>query len=217
MKLEDATKIADEIVRICVPACQREQGDPSAACVVGGGIRRGKPDIHDIEIVAMPILKAPTPTFGSRVIHKTYLDAAIWQMVEGGMLKGKIKDGPRMKQYDVNLEYFGLSQTPEPFRVEFYLCIPPSQWGVLYTIRTGPNSMDNAFSKWMVTERRNGGALPNGYICKDNCIGKRVLAEYKEDERDGIIPMPKEEDFFEFCGLPWIEPSKRLAKWGSMR
>ena len=228
MKYHQAKIIADTILGKCAPACKLgfpdvgDRGgsidDPIAVavdlkpyCVVGGGIRRGKADCHDIEIVAMPVQKAPPLVFGQKEIYKTYFDKAIADMLEEGILLRKIKAGNRMKQYDVNLKYFGLPVSVDPFNVEFYLCIPPSQWGVLYTIRTGPSD----FSHWMVTERRKGGALPDGYICKDNVIGKRVHVEgEKEDERDGEIPMPTEADFFQFCGLDWIEPSKREARWG---
>ncbi len=228
MKYRQANIIADTILGKCAPTCKlgMRMGElwelpyPNTKenlvsmrplCLVGGGIRREKADCHDIEIVAMPIQKAPTPVFGQKEIFKTYFDKAIADMLEEGILLRKIKAGDRMKQYDVNLDYFGFEPTAEPFRVEFYLCIPPSQWGVLYTIRTGPSE----FSHWMVTERRKGGALPDGFICKDNVIGKRVHIESaKEDERDGEIPMPTEADFFQFCGLDWIEPSKREARWG---
>lgn len=229
MKYHQVKIIAETILGKCAPACKLgfpdggeavgSIDDPIAVaidlkpyCVVGGGIRRGKADCHDIEIVAMPVQKAPPPVFGQKEIFKTYFDKAIADMLEDGILLRKVKGGDRMKQYDVNLEYFGIAPTAEPFRVEFYLCLPPSQWGVLYTIRTGPSD----FSHWMVTERRKGGALPDGFICKDNVIGKRVHVESaKEDERDGEIPMPTEADFFQFCGLDWIEPSKREARWGS--
>ena len=210
MKYHSAKIIADTILGKCAPACKLSP-DMKPLCVIGGGIRRGKADCHDIEIVAMPVLKAPTPVFGQKEIHKTYFDKAIADMLEEGILSQKVKGGDRMKQYDVNLAYFGMEPTDGPFRVEFYLCIPPSQWGVLYTIRTGPSE----FSRWMVTERRKGGALPDGYICKDNVIGKRIEVVGGEDWREGDIPMPTEEDFFQFCGLDWIEPSRREPRWGA--
>ena len=228
MKYHQAKIIAETILGKCAPACKTgfpDGGEPvggmdqpiAAAvdlkpyCMIGGGIRRGKADCHDIEIVAMPVQKAPPPVFGQKEIFKTYFDKAIADMLDEGILLRKVKAGDRMKQYNVNLKYFGLPVSVDPFNVEFYLCLPPSQWGVLYTIRTGPSE----FSHWMVTERRKGGALPDGFICKDNVIGKRIEVVGGEDWREGDIPMPTEEDFFQFCGLDWIEPSRREPRWGA--
>lgn len=202
MKHADALYIAETIIENIKPMCE------PGFCVVGGSVRRGKADVHDIEIIAKPILRAPRAEFGAKVIHKTLLDQALYVM-NGNQIRF-VKGKDKLKQYKVNLEAFELAPTAEPFYVEFWLCTPPSEWGVHYTIRTGPS----AFSKWMVTEKSHCGALPDGYICRDNVIGRRIVEDLKEDRRDGVIAMPTEEDFFDFCGLKWIAPAKREARWG---
>jgi DNA polymerase/3'-5' exonuclease PolX len=203
MNYSVALQIANDIIQCIEPTCE------PGFCVVGGGLRRKKTDVHDIEIVAKPIMRSPRPEFGAKVLHKTLLDQALYELQIGGLLT-RIKGADKMKQYKINLSEFGLAPTAEPFLVEFWLCTPPSEWGVHYTIRTGPSE----FSKWMVTEKRKGGALPDGYICEDNAIGHRIAEYGSKDRRNGMIAMPTEKDFFEFCGLKWIEPSKREARWG---
>jgi len=204
MKHADALYIAETIIEKIKPMCE------PGFCVVGGSVRRGKEEVHDIEIVAKPILKAPRAEFGTKVIHKTLLDQVLYEMDKGDDLIRFVKGKDKLKQYSVSLGAFDLPLTSAPFMVEFWLCTPPSEWGVHYTIRTGPKD----FGKWMVTEKSHGGALPDGYICRDNVIGHRITEDGKEDRREGAIPMPTEKDFFEFCGLKWIEPAKREARWG---
>jgi hypothetical protein len=64
----------------------------------------------------------------------------------------------------------------------------------------------------MVTRKSKGGALPNEYIVADGAVGNRVRAD-KGDGRQGVLPMPEEIDFFKLCGLEWVEPSQRVARW----
>ena len=55
-----------------------------------------------------------------------------------------------------------------------------------------------------------GGGIRRG---KADCHDIEVVGG--EDWREGDIPMPTEEDFFQFCGLDWIEPSRREPRWGA--
>jgi len=53
---------------------------------------------------------------------------------------------------------------------------------------------------------------PDEYIVADGAVGQRVRGD-KGDGRQGVIPMPEEIDFFRLCGMEWIEPSERVARW----
>jgi hypothetical protein len=64
----------------------------------------------------------------------------------------------------------------------------------------------------MVTRKSRGGALPDEYIVADGAVGQRVRTD-KGEIRQGIISMPEEIDFFSLCGMDWIEPSQRIARW----
>jgi hypothetical protein len=109
------------------------------------------------------------------------------------------KSGDRYKQ--LWLKYAGIA-------VDLFLVLPPAQWGVQAVIRTGPAE----FSHWMVTKKSKGGALPDGYIVEDGVVGKRVFS-LKGEVRGNAISMPEEIDFLNFCGLGWIEPKDRVARW----
>ena len=77
-------------------------------------------------------------------------------------------------------------------------------------IRTGPNKPENNFSQWMVTPKYKGGALPDGLKVDSGAVWK-----VQSDMRLELHPllMPEERDFFELCGMDYIEPANRIAQW----
>ena len=92
MKHENALVVATWLVNELRESCDRIE--------IAGSIRRGKPDVKDIEIVAIPILKHPRPEFGQKVIHKTLLDEKLWRLEEiDGLLK-RVKGGDKFKQFE---------------------------------------------------------------------------------------------------------------------
>jgi len=78
---------------------------------------------------------------------------------------------------------------------DLFLQPDPATWGVNFALRTG--SAD--FSKWLVTWRNNGGALPNQMYVRDARLW----------ELGRVIETAEERDFFEAIGLKWIEPEDR--------
>lgn len=71
----------------------------------------------------------------------------------------------------------------------------PDCWGVIFALRTGCAE----FSHRLVTPKNKGGLLPSCFRVKDG----RVWAG------DVVQETPEEKDFFELCGLGWIDPEKR--------
>ena len=211
MKHQDALYVARWLVEQLRGGCERVE--------IAGSVRRGKAEVKDIEIVAVPIQKAPRPEFGQKVIHKTPVDKILFDLVEiDGMLKPKM-GGEKFRKFEIRrLAEFGLDEPVNPFYLDLFLCTPPSQWGVEFMIRTGPSD----FSQWMVTQRSKGGALPDGYFVRHNVVwveGTEVPSKAGEAIKmmteGNHIEMAEEEDWFRFCGLEWIEPGKRVARWGA--
>jgi DNA polymerase/3'-5' exonuclease PolX len=210
-----ALKIAGDLHAAIENDCEDDigtDGEGHKVCIAGG-LRRMKPDVHDIEIVAKPILKPPTPEFG-KPFYSTRLARTLAGLEEQGKLRF-IKGQEKLKQYAINAREFGVAQPLNEFTVEFYLVTPPAEFGVDLLIRTGPGSEDNNFSKWVVTPRAQGGALPDGY----RVSGAAVWREDQLDEKrkplkgENPLPMPTEGDFFKFLGLKYIEPHLRRANW----
>ena len=206
MKHDVAWKVAEALVEHLRPACVRIE--------IKGSLARLKPEARDIEILAVPDLtpvkRAPLK-FGEPIprLYDTELDKLLDEMEKDDAINLEM-NGPRFKK--LYLKYAGI-------KVDLFLNIAPSHWGVQSVIRTGPED----FSHWVVCNRPRG-PLSEGYFVKHQVVW--VASEIKKHEvpenADKAIPlltdtnhlsMPEEIDFLNFLGLGWIEPKDRIAKW----
>ena len=200
----DALIVAEWLVDYLLPGCERIE--------IAGSIRRRKPHVKDIEIMAVPILKPPRPEFG-KPVDLTPLDRILRQLVETDGMLMPVKNGPKYKQFEIRrLAEFGIAELLNPFKLDLFLVTPPSQWGVAMVIRTGPD----LFSHKVVTQRSRGGALPDGHFVRHNVVwldGTEVPSKPEEAARvmdaSNSLEMPEEIDFFTFCKLPWMDPNRR--------
>lgn len=203
MNHADALIIANDWLGRIADSCEQS--------MIVGSVRRKKHDSHDVELMGKPILKSPTPVFGTLHTFATPLDKLLFETEQTGLIK-KIKAGPKMKQFALRLEPYGLQSLNE-FKLELYLITPPAQWGVGVVIRTGPASDEDHFSKWCVTNCSFGGALPDGYKVKHLAVWTVDQLDAKGEPKRGEVPlqMPRETDFLDFLGIGWIEPQYRHA------
>ena len=195
MFYENALEIAKHYVDLFRPGCIRIE--------IKGSISRLKAEPKDIEILAIPDLTPPLSSkidFGKPIPiqYKTQLDKLVGEMCEAGVCSLRAS-GEKYKK---------IWLLRELIQIDLFLVTPPAEWGVQSVIRTGPSD----FSHWMVTRKSRGGALPDEYIVEGGAVGQRVRGD-KGDGRQGVIPMPEEIDFFKLCGMEWIEPSQRMARW----
>jgi len=178
LPLERARAIARRYLGLLAPACRRIE--------IAGSIRRGKSVVGDIEMVAMPEMRAVRDLFGNVADEYSLLDEAIGEYLlqDGARL---LKNGARYKQIAL----------PEGVNLDLFIVLPPAQWGVIFTLRTGPGD----FSRWVVTPRKQGGALPSNCRVKNGAVwcGREMVA------------MPEEEDFLRFLGLSGLAPEARKA------
>jgi len=195
MQHELALDVAKKLVEIFQPACERIE--------IKGSLARLKPDVKDIELLIIPDLSPlppPRAEFGKPEpkIYKTRLDQLIGKMVEDRMIDLE-KDGDRLKKIQVR----------EPWiAVDMFIVLPPATWGVLSVIRTGPHD----FSHWIVTRKKHGGALPNGFRVQSGAVWKGEK-EVKDLSGETPIGFHTEIDFLNFLGLGWVEPKDRVAHW----
>lgn len=191
----EALKVAERLLELFQPVCERIE--------IKGSLARLNPDVKDIDLLIVPDLTQlplPRAEFGKPVptIYKTKLDQLLGQMVDDGLIQFE-KNGDRLKRFRVR----------EPFiSVELYAVLAPETWGVKSVIRTGPKD----FSHWVVTRRRIGGALPDGYRVQNGAVWKGVK-EVKDLTGETPIGFESEKDFLNFLGLGWVEPQDRVAKW----
>lgn len=187
MIYELAYKLARSLADDLAPACERIE--------IAGGLRRRKPDVHDLELVAIPkSFPLVRNLLGEVTEDYCPLDDYLADLVELGKLAPGDKNGRRFKQFKV---------LPSGIFLDLFIVLPPAQWGVIKAIRTGPAH----YSHWLVTRKDRGGALPNHLRVKDGAI--RPLYD------DLVIETPTEESFFEVLGIPMPDPVNRVPAWSS--
>jgi DNA polymerase/3'-5' exonuclease PolX len=165
MELKRAREIAEKLVEKLAPYCERIE--------IAGSIRREKAEVKDIEIVAIP---------------KDELDFILPSLLPEARF---IKNGARYKQILLSAARSGY----EEINLDLFLVRPPAQWGVIFTLRTGPAR----FSKSIVTRRREGGLLPSDCQVANGQIWRNGKS----------IPMPEEEDFLRLTGMAGKGPKER--------
>lgn len=182
MEHAKALAIAKKRIQDFVPYCERSE--------IAGSLRRGAANVGDIEIVIVPI--PSRDLFGDPAQEVCSLDLAVHAMLENGHLGMMLKNGPRYKQFAL----------PQGIKLDLFIVRPPAQWGVIFTIRTGPAN----FSRWCVTQRNLGGALPS------HCRIRNGAVLCGSTENSTTISTPEEIDFLNFIGLGWLEPTSRQLK-----
>jgi DNA polymerase/3'-5' exonuclease PolX len=173
MSLKLAELMANDIVEILRPYCTRIE--------IAGSIRRKKPEVGDIEIVAKPKLIPSYDMFGTETEKISMLDDFDYSNI------GKVsKGGSKYKQIILKDSEVSL---------DLFIVTFPAQWGVQFMIRTGSAE----FSHKMVTAKQQGGYLPSNYKVRDGAVW----------DKEGIICMDDERDYFKLCGLEYVEPENR--------
>lgn len=214
MYIKDAERIGKFLLEKFAPVCEPDR------CVIAGGTRREKPSVHDLKIVCQPDMsKKPRAVFGvpASGMPKSLLDMVLIELEDDEYLFFK-QGQDRNRKYWINLSKFGLPESGA-FLLDLYMVRPPAQFGVQLVIRTGPNSAvlrDEQFSKWIVTQRSKGGALPDGYCVRLGAVWRVEQIRADTDKpRTGEEPlvMPTEESFLQFLEIE-AAPADRRAEWG---
>ncbi len=156
---------------------------------IAGDLRRGSQSVDAITLVVKPKTYLQQSMFSIAPQSHSILEAFHWPL-----LGQVIKNGPRRKQI----------RLPQGINLDLHIVSPPAQWGVILAINTGPAD----FSKWIVTRRDRGGALPSDYRVRGGAVR----------QGNELIEMPEEVQFLQFLGLGWIEPGDRYARFpGQMK
>ena len=178
-----ALEVAQEAITLLAPACTRLE--------IAGSIRRGRPEVGDIELVAVPRVHAEqADLFGEHTVEVDELHDLAAQLLLAGTLAHR-RDGRSRAAYGRRFKRL----TFRGVALDLFSVVEPSQWGVIFLLRTGPA----AFSKRLVTPRHFGGCLPLGFQVKDGAL------------RNGseLVPTPEEADVFRVLRAPWIAPEQR--------
>ena len=179
MKSRLPLPVADKLASRLVDGF-REYPDLFSRVEVAGSIRRGKPEVGDIEIVAQA---APNcrPESVRTVLERL--------SVHRGAPNKAGAAAPWGERY-----YRGLAEIAPGTEagVDLFVVLPPAEWGVIFAIRTGSAE----FSHAVVTRLHRWGL---------NSDQGRIL----QVETGETLPCGHESLFFRYARLPWIRPELR--------
>jgi DNA polymerase (family 10) len=183
LPLAEARHIAGQIYGQLDPSCER--------LAIAGSIRRGRADVGDIELVAIPrFIEEPASLWGD-TSQVSLLSQALARE-EAEQVLERLSGGER---------YVKLRHVRSGLQVDLFITTP-EQWGLILLIRTGPA----AYSQWLVTEaRRRGFHVAHG----------RLFHGAGHNRNDGFcdctqpIPTPTEESVYAALGLLFAPPERR--------
>lgn len=185
LSLREATRHAQSIIESFRPFCDRIE--------VAGSIRRGKPWVHDVEIVCIPksqrrertVVVQPADIFTAEVTKKVtdvIRDAGYIECLESWaktIVKGAKLGEAKYTQFI----------THEGVKVDMFTATPEN-WGYIFMIRTGSAEYSHAML---------GRANKFGMKGEDGMLTRHGQP----------IPVREEKDFFELVGLPFVAPHER--------
>lgn len=189
----EAYATALRLVRQLAPGCERIE--------IAGSLRRRKPQVRDIEIVAVARwANRPTGDIWSTEERYDALEELVAELLGMGALKARPVENHRANgtidvQYKLGPAFKALL-TGMDVPVDLFIVRPPASWGVIFGLRTGPGDWNTRLV--------------------DDCkaIGRRVTGGQVE-AWDGVssswqvVPTPEEADFFREVGQAWLEPPER--------
>ena len=180
--LNDARSIALGILWRLSPSTERIE--------IAGSIRRGRADVGDIELVAVPRVETePDGLFDFADANR--LTERVDALIADGLLANHPTDPKRGDRYSKLIE------PTSGLQLDLFSATV-STFGLIYLIRTGPADYSHRF----VTDLRrrdlhvSGGALHRGslgcgaYVCE-------------------VIPTPEETDVYGAAGWPFVRPEDR--------
>lgn len=194
-----AVSLAWELIALLSPYCERIE--------VLGSIRRGRPSVGDIELLAVPkILPSMLhDMFGDAVSHVPaidMLDSALQDLLSEGTLQQRQprKWGPKYK-----------AALYQGFPLDLFIVTQPAQWGVLQLIRTG--SAD--FTHRLVTpdDRHafspDGRDLGQGWMPPFMFCKKGSLWRINGNATAEQVQTPEELHVFAAIGRASVDPDQR--------
>lgn len=180
MELNRARELAENIKQELAPLCHRIE--------VAGSIRRGKPDVHDIDIVCIPISQA------------------FYSML--GRL-GNVSGGPKIYKVEV----FGdegkiIISQGKPFCADIYIATEAT-WATMMLIRTGSAQHNIRLCKLAQSKGMKLHADGSGLEKVPNFTYESVLFCSPLAQIPELIPCPTETAIFEALGLPYKAAAER--------
>lgn len=177
MRLEFAKTIAEELVKQLAPHCERIQ--------IAGSIRREKPEVKDIEIVAIP-KPYDVGLFESGIASVVNR----WEKVKGELPCKYTQRIINPLDYGIKIVY--PDGSPAEIKLDLFFATPKN-WGLILGIRTG--SADYSHQVLAMGWSRKGYESSEGMLFHKTSRWERSI--------------PEEKDLFDLIGIPMPEPKDR--------
>jgi DNA polymerase/3'-5' exonuclease PolX len=179
MELQQAQEIAQRI---------RSQVERSASRVeIAGSIRRLKPNVKDVEIVA--IVHDYDTLYRELRHHGRFIKPSVPDIIDWSFKPGA-KYVRMLLHEGVKLDLFVAS---------------PDNWGPLYMMRTGgaTGPDGNSFN----------GFVPGMFARWKKLSGGGMMTGCMPTTKDGIqLACPEEQDFFNLLGMDFVPPEERIDR-----
>lgn len=159
-----------------------------AELIVGGSVRREKPDVKDVELIVMP-----KPTL------LPFLDGLVRDGAVSKALYGTGKQTTRWGTSYRGMVYAGV-------RFELFTCDADNR-GYQHWLRTGPGDA-NTYIMTTLSYRSAPFGAKDGYWWLGERIEKGGKREFVPDEH-AKLRIHEEHEMFTLLGLPFIEPKAR--------
>lgn len=170
------------LVDALAPACH--------SIAVAGSLRRNRPDVGDIEIVAVPRISSEQDGMFATA-DRNHLAEAVDRLIEERVLASHPTDPKRGERYSK------LLHRGSGLQVDLFSATADT-FGLIFLIRTGPAS----YSQRFVTDlRRRGLHVASGQLHR----GSLGCGSYACD----VLPTPTEEDVFLLADWPFVKPELR--------
>jgi DNA polymerase/3'-5' exonuclease PolX len=155
----DVLPVAQRVIKGIAPYCERVE--------IAGSLRRKRPFIGDIEIVALP--KRAVDLFGQPASLPTELDL----FLRGRLTKDLVKDGDKYKQFPY-----------ADHQVDLFLPASAAHWGCIFLIRTGSYE----FNQWLMNVRQRQA----GVMFRDGLLhnGQSVIPTPEEEDVFEALGLP---------------------------
>ena len=182
--LESARALADDLVRLLAPHCER--------IAIVGSVRRGRPWVKDIELLCVSKVTSSRDLFGGLATNGYQLDLKLDKLVaDGSVLKKRpLKAG----RYSYGEQNKLLMHGPTGIPVDIF-SVPAANWGMALVVRTGPKESNIRL------------------MARFKELGMRGHAYGGVTDQEGtLLVCPDEETVFRLLGWPWIPPEHRGAR-----
>lgn len=201
--LDIAQEAAQALREKLAPYCERIE--------IAGSIRRQRSDCKDIELVAIPLI-APSQGAGmlfadDRDQLADFLQLATRDPEKGLARPRRSADADRSPPWGERYKVLAWFYRHRWLKVDLFTATPET-WGTQFAIRTGGSD----FSRLLVTQRVQGGAMPVGHRLADH----GTLQHRRYDDHGQLewlaVPCETETAFFQRLQIPEFPPPQRTER-----